>query len=103
MRKLIAISTLSAAAVVGGVALAGTASAAAENGTITRPTTSYTSPSNITTPVQQLEANTPVDIQCWTQGQHLNGTNTWFRIDHEGERGYVNRAAIAPAGEVPHC
>jgi hypothetical protein len=104
MRKLIALTTISAAAVLGGAALAGTASAAGVDGTITRATTSYTSPSRNTTPVQHLDANTPVDIVCWTQGQHVDGTSTWLRINHANERSFVNRAAIAPgAGEIPHC
>ena len=108
MRKLIGLAALSAAVGVGALAgFAGTAGATEATGApglITQVTTSYSSPSNLSVPVHEdLQPGTTVDTLCYRQGQSLNGTSVWFMIGKDGERSYVNRAAIQPLGDVPAC
>lgn len=103
MRKLIAIATLSTAAIAGGAVLAGTASAAGPTGVIKRPATSYISPSTVSQPVHHLIPNTSVDVLCFTEGQEIYGNHVWFRIRKDGQNGFVHRDAIAPSGDIRHC
>jgi len=108
MRKLTAIVALSAAA-AGGVAIAssvGAGSGTAESvGHIKAPTSSYTSPSNQSSPVHfNLKPGTPVHIRCFTEGQDIHGQHNWFRIGVDGKLGFVHRDTIAPGtNEIPHC
>jgi hypothetical protein len=103
MRKIIisaAAAVLAALAVIG---LAGTAGATEQNGIITRATTSYTSPSNNSAPVLSLAPGTAVETVCYTEGQHLDGSNYWFRVLHDDTSSFVPRASITPPSELRHC
>lgn len=107
MRKLLLLAAGSAVAVVGVLGIAGTANAAQAQGhsVITKSTTSYTSPSNQSTPMRtDLTAGTQVETLCFTEGQELNGNHYWFRIVKDGEHGgYVHRDAISGASGLKHC
>ncbi|MCW0214916.1 MAG: hypothetical protein OJJ54_16280 [Pseudonocardia sp.] len=101
MRRIIIVTGIVATAALGVV---GTAAASDTNAVITRPTSSYTSPSDVTMPVRSLEPGTPVLAQCFTEGQQLRGNSTWFRITKNGDSGFVHRDTIS--GELAglrHC
>ncbi|MDN5860996.1 MAG: hypothetical protein L0H84_20515 [Pseudonocardia sp.] len=101
MRRIIVAAGVVALGMVG---LVGTAVAADTNAVITHSTTSYSSPSQVSAPVHHLEQGTPVLAQCFTEGQQVRGTSTWFRITQNDERGYVHRDVISGdfAG-LRHC
>jgi hypothetical protein len=103
----IAITNSGAVGVGALTGFTGTAGATEATGTaslITQVTTSYTSPSNTSVTVHEdLQPGTTIDALCYRQGQSLNGTSVWFMIAKDGERSYVNRAAIQPLGDVPAC
>ena len=106
MRKIVAATVMAAAVAVGAVGIAAEASAqdGLSSGVVKLPTTSFTSPSDTTTPVHQgLRPGQRATIVCWTEGQDLAGSNVWFRIGLSGELGYVHRGAIVPDGYVSHC
>ncbi len=107
MRKLILVTATGVIAAAGMLTLAGTAAADSNNSVITRATTAYTSPSQNSEAVASLEAGTPVQSLCYTEGQRVDGTSTWFRISTDGDGrpdGFVNRSAIDGAqSALPHC
>lgn len=108
MRKFAAIAAISAAAAVGAVAVAGSAGAESDaasiTGVIKRTTTSYTSPSTVSSPVHfNLAANTRTNVLCYTEGQTQNGNPYWIRIGQDGKTGFVHRDSIVPAETPPHC
>jgi hypothetical protein len=95
-------------AAVGVVGLAGSAGAAESSsltGVIKQRTTSYSSPSNQTTPVHtSLREGTQVETVCFTdQGQTLNDNPYWFRVNKDGMSGYVHRDAISVGNDLPNC
>ena len=90
-------------AAAGLLVTAGSASADSPSGVITKPTTSYSSPSNKTVPVQSLPQGTLVDVACFTEGQVLDGNHYWFRLTGDEGHGYVHRSAISVAPDVRHC
>jgi hypothetical protein len=98
--KILAVVATAAAAGVAGLA---TTAHAAEAGLITRPTTSYSSPSQATMPVHSLRPGDQVETLCFTEGQSVNGNAYWFRISRNGDSGYVHRDAMIPPTELRHC
>ena len=73
-------------------------------GFIKKATTSYSSPTNQSTPVHfGLKAGERVLVRCFTEGQEQQGNHYWFRIGKDGNLGFVPRDAIAPGTDVPHC
>jgi hypothetical protein len=105
MRKLIAAVALFALAGLGALAgLAGSASAAESTGIIKRYTTSYTSPSESSSPVHyNLAPGSSVSTLCFREGEPMDGNAYWFLIEKNGDRGYVHRDAIVPPAVLPHC
>jgi hypothetical protein len=106
MRKLATIAAMAVIAGVGVVGIAAEANATPANstGVITIPTTSYTSPSNQTTPVHYgLQPGQAATVVCFTEGQSIDGNPYWFRIGLSGELGFVNRGAITVGPDIPHC
>jgi hypothetical protein len=98
--KIIAIATASALAVAG---VAGSA-AAAVGGYISQATTSYSSPSSTTIPVDFLSQGTAVETLCFTEGQQLRNSNLWFKIASNGKIGFVHRDTIGGVrGDLRHC
>jgi hypothetical protein len=99
--KLIAAATATAVAVTG---LTAGASAAAGSAFISNATTSYTSPSDRTIPVDFLPQGTPVEALCFTEGQQLRNSYLWFKVRRDGKMGFVHRDTI---GNIPsdlrHC
>ena len=92
------------ATMVGLLALAGTADASdTTSGVIKSPTTSYTSPSNATTPVDFFQPGDTVETRCFTEGQTLNGNHIWFKVAADGNSGYVHRDSIVPPSGLAHC
>ncbi|MFC4946344.1 hypothetical protein [Pseudonocardia sp. GCM10023141] len=91
---------LAAAATLG---LAGTAGASEPSGVITHPTTSYSSPSNVSAPVTSLPTGTQVQAVCFTEGQSVNGNQNWFRIIDGNGSSYVHRSAITVDPGLRHC
>ena len=113
MRKTIVIITLALLAVAVPIAAlsavifatpANASSAPQHLGYIKTPATSYTGPSNQTTPVHfGLQPGQQVNIICFTEGQTLTGSSYWFRIGQDGNLGFVHRDAISPGMGMPHC
>ena len=107
MRKLAAIATLSVAAVGGGLAVASSVSAdsiSERYGTITKMTTSFTSPTNQSIPVHPtLVPNQNVAVRCSTQGQDIGGDDTWIRIGRDGNLGFVPASTIEVNGHIGSC
>ena len=110
MKKSIAAALVVAAAGVGLTALAGTAGAAEAADTaerkawISKNTTSYVVPDNQSPRVHVLSAGTEVEPVCFSEGQQLGDSFYWFRINHDGERGFVHRDAIGGVPtDLPHC
>lgn len=109
MRTLSTVVTLTAAAAVGAIVVAGASHAAsmdtsAHVGYIKRATTSYSSPSNQSMPVHfNLQPGQPANILCFTEGQSIDNNHTWFRIGQDGKLGFVHRDVIAPGTGIPHC
>jgi hypothetical protein len=101
-RKAKILATLATAAAAGVAGLATTAHAA-EPGLITRPTTSYTSPSQQSIPVHFLRQGDQVETLCFTEGQDLHGNAYWVRIRQNGDLGFVHRDAIIPPSGLTHC
>jgi hypothetical protein len=103
MRKIAAIATVTGLVTLGLVAAAGSASAS-QPSEITRSTTSYTSPTNISIPVHtDLTPGTQVQSLCYTPGQYTNGSSTWIRIYKDGNSGFAPRADITNVYGLPHC
>lgn len=92
MRRFIIVAGIAGTAAVG---LVGTAVASDTNAVITRSTSAYTSPSTVTMPVTSLEPGTHVLAQCFTEGQQVRGTSTWFRVTKNGDSGFVPRDTIS--------
>jgi hypothetical protein len=106
MRKIAAALALAAVAGAGAVGLAAEANATPANsrGVITIPTTSYTSPSNQTTPVHYgLQPGQAATVVCFTEGQSVYGNHYWYRIGLDGRLGFVHRGAINVGPDIPHC
>jgi len=106
MRKITAATVLAAAVAVGvvGVAADANAQSGLSSGVIKLPTTSFTSPSDQTTPVHYgLRPGQRATIVCYTEGQDIDGSNLWFRVGLSGELGFVHRGTIVPDGYVSHC
>lgn len=103
MRKIAAIATLTGLVTLGVVAGAGSASAS-QPSEITRTTTSYTSPTNMSIPVHaNLTPGTQVQGLCYTPGQYTDGSSTWIRIHKDGNHGFVPRADITNVYGLPRC
>jgi hypothetical protein len=102
-RSIVMAGSATCIAVVAGVALAGVADASTSTGVITRPTTSYSSPSNVSVPVRSLAQGTHVDAVCFTEGQTIDGNHNWFRIIGDGGSSYVHRSAISADPDLRHC
>ncbi len=106
VKKILALTSLSAVAGIGAVAgLAGSARAADGNtGYIKQYAISYTSPSNATRPVHKgLPPGTPVDTHCVRKGQVLDGNPYWFIIGKDGDVGYVHSHDISAPADTPDC
>jgi hypothetical protein len=105
MRKRFALAALSAVAGLGAVVgLAGTAGATESTGYIKHHTTSFTSPSTVSTAVHHnLTPETPVNTKCFREGQVRNGNPYWFLIEKNGDLGYVHVDAISAPKDTPHC
>ena len=71
---------------------------------IKRATTSYSAPTNQSTPVHYgLKAGESVTVRCFTEGQELLGNHYWLKIGKDGKLGFVHRDDVAPGGNIPHC
>jgi hypothetical protein len=111
MRKRLALATLAVAGGVAGVVgLAGSASASSTEpitpkpAIVTKYAASFTGPSTTASVVHEmLEPDTVVDAYCFRIGQPLDGNAVWFAINHDGETGYIHRAALSAPTDLPHC
>ena len=112
MRKhvLVLVSAGVATAALAGLGIAAATSATAHSSAqenviyIKRATTSYSEPTNQSTPVHYgLRAGEAVTVRCFTEGQELLGNHYWLKIGKDGQLGFVHRDAVAPGGNIPHC
>lgn len=110
MRTIVFPAALLGFAALSLAGAAGIANAASTSGitatpTITKNTTAYELPTELSPTVQTLPAGTQVDALCWVNGQELDGNSFWFRVSDDGARpGFVHRAAISGvSGDLEHC
>jgi len=103
MSKLLAVAALSGAGLMAGI---GNSAEAATSQPVTGWTkgftTAYSSPTNQSKVMYDLDADTSVDTYCWREGQVLDGDPRWFIINTKGASAYVHVDLIS-VGEVPHC
>lgn len=112
MRKPVAVLI---AAGVATASLAGLGIAAASQATahsaaqdtsiyIKKATTSYSEPTNQSTPVSYgLKEGDRVTVRCFTEGQELLGNHYWLKIAKDGKLGFVHRDTVALVPGIPHC
>jgi hypothetical protein len=104
MRKLLTIATISTLASVGAVAaVAGSANAASGPGVITKSTASYSDPTTNSAPAHHLLQGDIVETTCWTDGEYMDESHTWFKVNRSGIAAYVHRASINPPPGLDHC
>ncbi len=111
MRKLAALATITTAAAIAAVGLAGTASAydgETATGIITTPQTSaYARPSTTSEVLDQLDRNEEVDVLCIAFGASITRDPyedpVWFKVGQSGtEVGYVHRTWMRPSADSPN-
>ena len=106
MRKIAALATVSAAAALGGLAVANSVSAesAETYGTITKMTTSFSNPTNQSIPVHEvLVPNQNVLARCSIEGQDVGGDTTWIRIGRDGKLGFIPASTVQVNGHIGSC
>ena len=71
---------------------------------IKKATTSYSEPTNRSTPVHYgLKEGETVPVRCFTEGQELLGNHYWLKIGKDGKLGFVHRDTVALVPGIPHC
>jgi len=50
-----------------------------------------------------IPANTWVQTSCWRDGGSYNGTPRWFRVNFNGQDGWVSASLMNPQPIVPYC
>ena len=103
MSKLLAVATLSGAAMMTGIGTAEAETPAPVTGTIKSFTTAYSSPSNQSSSMYRLDAGTQVDAHCYREGQELEKNPLWLIINVEGVSAYVHAYQIHTPVEPKHC
>jgi hypothetical protein len=106
MRKIAALATVSAAAALGGLAVANSVSAESTEtyGTITKMTTSFSNPTNQSIPVHEvLVPNQNVLARCSIEGQDIGGDTTWIRIGRDGKLGFIPASTVQVNGHIGSC
>jgi hypothetical protein len=106
MRKIAALTAISGAAALGGLAIAGSASAESPNetyGTITQATTSYSNPTSESIVVHELVPNQNVLVRCSIDGESIGGNDDWYRIGRDDQLGFVHASTIEVKGYVGDC
>ncbi len=104
MRKLLTAATISTLASLGAVAaVAGSANAASGPGVIIDSTFSYEDPTTNSDQVHHFNQGDIVETTCWTDGEYMDDTHTWFKVNHSGIAAYVHRGSISPPTGLPHC
>jgi hypothetical protein len=115
IRTIIGTGVVIAVAAVGVLGIASTASAAGIDGTagtppgnstIKKETTSFNAPSTQSLRVDTLHRGDQVDAVCYREGQKIDGSAYWFKIDKNDENhtmSYVHLDAISAPKDLPHC
>ncbi len=110
MRRLAALATITAAAAIGAVSLAGMASAdGAAKGVVTQETPSYTSTTITSEPVHLFVEGDEVDVLCFAPSETPDGegrTQAWFKVAPSNPigqptTGYVPATVVQPAQDAP--
>ena len=104
MSKLLAVAALTGAGLIAGIGSAEAATSQPVTGWTKGFATAYSSPSNQSTVMYSLDANTPVDTYCFREGQILDGDPRWFVINTQGASAYVHIDLISvDQSAVSHC